>query len=44
MRVQLLLQGKGEFTMEYASHEFVAGDVRAQLMKRYQQEMAAKNK
>jgi elongation factor G len=39
-------QGKGEFTMEYKQHSAVGGDVRKDLMKKYEQErkdeMAAK--
>lgn len=36
-------QGKGEFTMEYSRHDFVMPDVQAKLVKKYQQERAAKS-
>ena len=36
-------QGKGEFTMEYDRHDFVMPDVQAKLVKKYQQERAAKS-
>lgn len=34
-------QGKGEFSMEYKSHEYVPGDVRRELVKKYEQERLA---
>lgn len=34
-------QGKGEFTMEYQAHQPVAGDVRKELIKKYQAEYKA---
>jgi len=37
-------QGKGEFTMEYASHEPVTGDKKAQLIKAYQAKLAERHK
>lgn len=37
-------QGKGEFTMEYLRHAPVAGDVRRELLKKYEQERAAERK
>jgi elongation factor G len=37
-------QGKGEFTMEYARHSFVGGDVRKELVKKYEAERLAEAK
>lgn len=37
-------QGKGEFSMEYKSHEFVPGDVQKQLIEKFQKENEAKKK
>ncbi|KDO24663.1 translation elongation factor G [Saprolegnia parasitica CBS 223.65] len=37
-------QGKGEFTMEYKTHDFVARDAQEKLVAEYQKELAAKNK
>ncbi|CAK4067337.1 unnamed protein product [Aphanomyces euteiches] len=37
-------QGKGEFTMEYKTHDFVARDTQEKLVAEYQKELAAKNK
>ena len=37
-------QGKGEFAMEYTSHEPVSGDVKKDLVKKYEAERLAKEK
>ncbi|OQS00211.1 elongation factor G, mitochondrial precursor [Thraustotheca clavata] len=37
-------QGKGEFTMEYKTHDFVARDTQEKLVAEYQKELAAKAK
>ncbi len=37
-------QGKGEFAMEYKSHEPVSGDVKKELVKKYEAERLAKEK
>ncbi|TMW67068.1 hypothetical protein Poli38472_012184 [Pythium oligandrum] len=37
-------QGKGEFTMEYKTHDYVTRDVQEKLMADYQKALAAKNK
>lgn len=39
-----MLQGKGEFTMEYKEHQPVLPDMKASLMKKYQEELAASRK
>ena len=39
-----ITQGKGEFTMEYKSHEAVRPDVQEELIKNHQEERHAKNK
>ena len=38
-----MTQGKGEFTMEYASHQPVTQDVQAELMAEYGKKRAAAN-
>jgi hypothetical protein len=38
------LQGKGEFTMEYMKHAAVGGDVRRELIKKYEAERLAERK
>lgn len=37
-------QGKGEFTMEYKEHSFVSGDIRKDLIKKYEAERLAEMK
>jgi elongation factor G len=37
-------QGKGEFTMEYKTHDFVARDTQEKLVAEYQKNMASKSK
>ena len=37
-------QGKGEFTMEYMKHAFVSGELRKDLVKKYEAERAAEKK
>jgi len=37
-------QGKGEFTMEYKEHAFVSGDIRKELIKKYETERLAEMK
>jgi len=43
-RARLRMQGKGEFTMEYMKHSPVGGDVRRELVKRYEAERLAERK
>ena len=37
-------QGKGEFAMEYKAHEPVSGDVKKELLKKYEAERLAREK
>ena len=40
----LASQGKGEFTMEYMKHSPVAGDIKRELLKKYEAERLAERK